>query len=295
MKGILTRDHISSIEKEVLHPMYKMQGAISFSFGTKNPMAIMKISPKGLIFIKGTDDTGFEHIHQRHSGSSGIDFWNEFRDNKGQVTEKKDVLGRKKLRLDNPSNFHPHSIPIIDYLSVADQVYCSENINDKNNKKKDLFDVYDGTAKGINGNEIKYRLITYKDSKIVHTLIPLTKKFNKQEKIIVHFARQDPTSIIRLIENDIQVEIPYKDEFQIIRYIVIVRNDRQDKSKEKWYIQINSPNGTPIATEHYGKRDKDCDISSEKYLWRIEKMNLKPLDKDKIEDLIGNIGKRIEK
>jgi hypothetical protein len=279
MKGILTKEHILHVEKEAQNPMYRMQGVISFAMAAKSPFAIIKITPKGLIFIQGTDDTGFKHIHQRHSGNSQNDYWVNFYDNKGKVVEKKDNLGRKKLSLDNPSSFHPHSIPIFDYLNIADQVFGTQNLNNEKNKKKDVFDVYDGLASGINKNEIKYRLLTYKDSKIVHTLIPLTKKFNKQEKRIIHFARQNPKSITKLLNNDFQIEIPYKDEFQIIRYVVIVRNDIHDESKEKWYIQVNSPYEAPLVTEYFGSREKDFDIYSEGYLRRLENVDFTPLEK----------------
>lgn len=279
MKGILTKEHIDHVEREAQNPMYRMQGAISFAVAAKSPFAIVKITPKGLIFIQGTDDTGFNHIHQRHSGHSQNDYWDNFYNHKGEVVEKTDNFGRKKLRLDNPSSFHPFSIPIFDYLNIADQVYGIQNLNNEKNKRKDLFDVYDGIASGLDRNEVKYRLLTYKDSKIVHTLIPLTKKFNKQEKRIINFARQNPKSITRLVNNDFQIEIPYKDEYQIIRYVVIVRNHRENESKEKWYIQVNSPNGTPLVTEYFGSREKDFDIYSELYLRRLENVDFTPLEK----------------
>lgn len=279
MKGILTTEHIKHIEKEAQDPIYRMQGAISFGVGVENPFSIMKMTPKGLIFIKGTDDTGFAHIHQRHSGYSNKDYWDNFYDHKGEIIEKKDSSGKKKLRLDNPSSFHSHSIPIFDYLSIADQVYSFENLNEEKNKNKDLFDVYDGVAKGIDGNEITYRLITYKDSKIVHTLIPLTKKFNKQEKRIINFARQSPKSSKNVINGDFQIEVPYKDEFQVIRYIVIIREDAQDDNQESWHIQINSPYGKPIATEFQGNRLKDSDFRSEKFLWKLESIDFSLFEK----------------
>ena len=279
MKGILTKEHIKHVEKEAQNPIYRMQGAISFAVATKNPFAIVKITPNGLIFIKGTDDTGFDHIHQRHSGDNQNEYWDNFYDNKGEVVEKRDNFGRRKYRLDNPSSFHPYSIPIYDYLNIADQVYDLRNLNNEKNKKKDLFDVYEGLAIDLNRSEINYRLITYKNSKIVHTLIPLTKKFNSQEKRIIHFARQSAKSIRRLIDDDFQIEIPYKDEYGIIRYVIIVREDIHDEKKEKWYIQVNAPDGTPLATDYFGSREKDMDIRSKTYLRRLKNVDLTPLEK----------------
>lgn len=279
MKGILTKEHISKIEKEALNPVYRMEGVISFGLGTKSPFTIMRVTPKGLIFINGTEDTGFDHIHQRHSGNTHKEYWDNYYDHKGEVVEKKDILGRTKLKLDNPSSFHPHSIPIHDFLSIAEQIYNFENLNIEKNKNKELFDVFDGIAKGLDEIETKYRLITYKDSKIVHTLIPLTKKFNKQEKVDIDFFRQRPKTSLKLINDDYQIEIPYKDEYYVIRYIIIIREDTQDKKMECWYIQINSPYGTPIVTEFQGKREKDSDFRSDEFLWKLENTNFSILEK----------------
>jgi len=248
MKGILTNEHVKIVEKEAENPAHRIPGVISFGIGAKSPFSIIKISSKGLIFIKGTDDTGFDHIHQRHSFHSSKIFWDNFYNNKGDTIEREDSIGRKKLRLDNPSSFNPNSIPIFDYVKIADKVYSSKNINLEKNKNKELFDVYDGIAEGLDKNEVTYRLITYKNSKIVHTLIPLTKKYNKQEKRIINFARGNPKATLKLSNHEYQVRIPYKDEYSLRRYIII-RENPQDKEKMNWYIQINSPYERPISTE----------------------------------------------
>lgn len=286
MKGILTKEQIAFIEKEAQNSIYRTPGVISFAVGAKSPFAIIRITPKGLIFIKGTDDTGFEHINQRHSPSSENIYWVNFTDNKGNIVDKKDILGRKKFRLDNPSSFHPYSIPILSYLSIADQVFSSENVNIEKNKRKDLFDVYDGIVSGLDGKQLEYRLLTYKDSKIVHTLIPLTKEFNKQEKLIVNFARQNPRLIIPINHDDCQIEIPYIDEYQIVRYVIIIRSDPEDETKENWYIQVNSSLGTLIDICHFGSKKKEFEIYSEEYLRELEDIDFSPLVKEikKIEE-----------
>ncbi len=279
VKGVLNNEHIDAVKKEAQNQMYYIYNAVSFAFGTRNPLAIHKITREGLVFIVGTDDTGFTHIHRRHSGNSGEDFWDDFKDDKGQVVEKFDNFGRRKYRLDNPSNFHPHSIPIFDYLSVADQVYSSGQLQIEKNKHKDLFDVYEGLATCLNREEIRYRLVLYKDSKIVHTLIPLTKKFNSQEKYIVHFARQKPRAKLRLMNDDFQIEIPYVDEYEIERYVVIIRDNPQNNQHEKWYVQANTIDGTPLVTEYFNRRVKDMDIRLEEYLWRLENIDFTSLEK----------------
>ncbi|MBP6825014.1 MAG: hypothetical protein KA165_00505 [Saprospiraceae bacterium] len=279
MKGILSEGHIKKIEEEAQNPVYKMQGALTFSFASKNPLSIHRVTPKGLIFIVGTEDTGFTHINQRHSIHSSKTFWANFYDDKGEEIVKNDILGRAKLSLDNPSNFHPHSIPIVDYVLIADQVFNSDNLKNEKNKHKDLFDVYEGMAVGLNKEEMRYRLILYKDSTIVHTLIPLSKKFNRQEKIVAHFARRHPTMTHDTKDNRFQIDIEYTDEYGTVRYIFIIRNNPFNEMQENWYIQINSPYGVPLFTEYFGWRQKDMDSFTERHLRGLGKVNLTQIEK----------------
>jgi hypothetical protein len=110
-------------------------------------------------------------------------------------------------------------------------------------------------------------------------LIPLDKKFNKQDKFVIDFFRQRPTVSLKLINDDYQIEIPYKDEHYVIRYIIIIREDTQDEKNESWYIQINSPYGTPIVTDFQGNREKDSDFRSDEFLWKLENTNFYNLEK----------------
>jgi hypothetical protein len=279
MKGILTKEQIMSIQNEANHHIYRIQGVVSFSIASENPFGIHKITPKGLIFIQGTDDTGFIHINKRHSAYSNDIYWNNFYDHKGDVIEKENGLGRKKHKLDNPSRFNPMSIPIFDYLKIADEIFEESNLNIEDNKNKDLFDVFDGIPLQTNNDEVKYRLITYKNSKIVHTLFPLSKKYNKQVKLLVNFARDNPKSKHNILRDDFQIEIQYKDEYQIVRYIIIIREDPQNNNREQWYIQINAPNGYPFVTEHFGDRVKGGDFKSEIYLRKLEVTDLTQFEK----------------
>lgn len=289
MKGILSKEQIEFILNESQKPIYSLRGIISFAVATENPFSIMKITEKGLIFINGTDDTGFTHINIRHTGGRSTHFWKDFSDLNGNKIEKKDSLGRKKYQLDNPSLFHPHSIPIFDYLLIAEQIYSISNLNNEKNKQPDLFDLYEGKATANKNNEQFYRLLLYKDTKIVHTLYPIKKTFNKQKKIIVDFARLSPRTITTLNKiEDFQVEIPYIDEYNVIRYLVIIRVDPMDNLKEKLYIQVYSPLGQPLFTHYYGSGNKHCEINSPEFLNFIERMDFTDIEKiiKKIENLL---------
>jgi len=290
MKGILSKEHIAIVENEAQKPHYRLMGA--FCFG-KDPLTIIKMSQKGLILIKGTDDTGHIHISQRHFSNSKT-YWDNFYDHNGTIIHKKDRIGRKKYRLDNPSSFHSESLGFIDIPNIADQIYHRKNLDNSKNKHNELFDIYVGLAKGMDENRIKYKLITYKNSKIIHTLFPLTKEFNHQKKRITNFARQSPGCTIG---DSIQINIPYIDEHKIKRYIFILRQNPYDHTIENSYIQVNAPSGKPLITTYFGSQKtvidlryyyKDFDRILESYLWLLQKANL-----NNVEKRIRNIESRL--
>lgn len=274
MKGEFSPDQIKQIETKAMHPIY--QAALGV-IGTKNPFAIMRVSFKGLVFVYGTDDTGFTHIHQRHI-SKDKEFWVDFLDDKGNVVVKKYRYDIPKKRLDNPSQFHPFSIPIIDFTNIADAVYKNENLNTEKNKRQEEFDLYEGLASGLDGNEILYRLLVYKGSKVVHTLYPLERIFTPRNRV-VHFARQIPSSTITVPPFQVHVEIPYKDEYDTVRFIVIVRNDPEHSEVENWFIQANWPNGVPCFTYRFGSRRNSIPMDTSDFLERLEATDLEPLEK----------------
>ena len=127
-----------------------------------NPIAfdkisIMNLSEKNLlILIKGNKHTGFDHIHQRHEFFSWIPHWKEVNGN---------------YYLDNPERLSPKSVPILDYVIIADEVYKEENLNLTNCKAPDLYDMYTGIIEYYGGKHL-FHLLLHKRSKIIHTLYP---------------------------------------------------------------------------------------------------------------------------
>lgn len=169
MSSILTTSEIANILQIAKDPIYQIPGVVCFT-SKNNPLGIIKVSPKGLIFIEGNDETGFKHISERHNYYSDRIDWINFKDNNNNTRERKGIHGEIIKNLDNPSRFSPNSIPIIDFVRIADDVFCTENYCLEKNKERELFDLYIGCSKSI--NDRKYRLITYKNTKIVHTLFP---------------------------------------------------------------------------------------------------------------------------
>ena len=74
----------------------------------------------GLILIHGDEDTGFEHIRLRHEIYSPKTYWK--------------VGENDSLKLDYPSKFSPKSIPIFDYVLLADAMCRVDFINIEGNK-----------------------------------------------------------------------------------------------------------------------------------------------------------------
>lgn len=225
-------------------------GVICF-FTKNNPLEIIKVSPKGLIFIEGNDETGFKHISERHNYYSDRIDWIDFKDNNSKTIEKTGTHGGTIKNLDNPSRFSPNSIPIVDFVKIADDVFCAENYCLEKNKERELFDLYIGHSKSI--NDKKYRLITYKDTKIVHSLFPDDKK-SKKEKVVnyskgkligIHIPDAGPVT---------SIELPYYDYRNIERYKIIIRRNH-DSGHEKIYIQKNLINGQPFLVKIIGERE----------------------------------------
>lgn len=286
MKGIFTVEQVKQIEKASQHYVYQIA---LLTFGSKSPFSILKVSPKGLIFVNGTDDSGFNHIHKRHLNNSKVAFWTQFKDHKGNVIERKDGFGRRKHKLDNPSQFHPYSIPVHDFVIIADTVYNNGNFNLEKNKNPELFDLYDGLASGLEGKEVLYRLLLYKNSRLVHTLFPLSKDFSPRNPI-VHFARQSAKSTVSIPSGQVHVEVPYTDEYDVVRFIVIIRNDPENPEVEYWFVQANFPNGMPWATVHYMNKKREIDMDTSEFLERLDTTDLAPLEK-----LMKNIDSRMIK
>jgi hypothetical protein len=275
MNRILNSNEIKSLLQKAQDPVYKLQGVICFS-SKNHPLDIIKISPKGLIFIEGNDQTGFKHISERHNYYSGRIDWIDFKDSNGGIIEKRGKHREVIKNLDNPSRFSPNSIPIFDYVKIADDIFCAENYCLEKNKEKELFDLFIGYSKSI--NNVKYRLITYKDSKIVHTLFPDDNKSKKDKTLnyskgkLIGVYMPDAGPII-------SIELPYYDHKRIERFKLIIRRDH-DSGHEKIYIQKNLINGQPFLVKFIGERDYLFKGQLTSYLMRLQFADFIDIEKE---------------
>ncbi|MDO6599724.1 hypothetical protein [Tenacibaculum sp. 1_MG-2023] len=205
---------------------------------------IMKISPiNGLILIKGNEFTGFEHIRTRHEQWISSPNWAEYTDN----------LGEKKIRLQNQSLFRKDSTPFFDYCNIADSIYNKENLNLEQNKNKDKFDLYIGYHKHIESSNTKYKLVLYKDTKIIHTLYPQSDKNNPKKVKGFNLLRKGITGSWETKNCIIEIKIPYINKENKIIYLIVIRKSPYN-NLEKAYIQINHKNEKPWKTVIIGER-----------------------------------------
>ncbi len=232
-EDLFTLEELSEIVREAEKPIYSEPNLIHL--GT-NKTCIRGVSAmNGLIMAYGNADTGFAHIYERHSLASRMPYW----DDSGEIG--------------NPTKFMLSFVPI-DYLYVASAIFKESNLSIEKNKHPTKFDLFIGTFKHRRGRVIEYRLIVYKDTKVMHTFFvnKSGKPFNKKKILNL---QQGWLSGKREIFTNIQsfwfsyVDIDKNDHFKIIiRYFESIK-------KEKWYIQVNPFDDRPYVTTFIEERD----------------------------------------
>lgn len=234
--------------------------------GNSNSKSIKTISnEKHLIIVEGNEVTGYKHFNNRHNYSSIKNYW---------------VLNENKVfKLDNPSKFHPKMIPIIDYVKIADTIFLEKNKNITKNNNPELFDKYTGYYKDEENNEEKYHLITYKNTKIIHTFFPDKKKHNLKYKckygkgiVSAQFKFDKNATIDDLI-------VPYENELGITVYTFLIRRYYSEKI-EQILIQKHNEEGDPIDHIILGYRDfEDSENFSKKDTISLQNADLSEFEK----------------
>lgn len=250
---LLTSEEIEKISTKAKYSILNNPGFVG-QF-TKFKTDIFSISSnKKLIFIQGDNFTGLQHINMRHSFYTNAH---------SKISDKEFVA---------TSRFPKDSGALFDYQKICEAVYNQESVDEKNNNPT-LFDVYKGKVDGTD-----YRLILYKDTKIVHTLfpiVPIGKKSKKKfEKTDIVAQWHDLVTLLAII--------PYFDSNQILRYgigITLYTNEQT----EKWDILIYE-NGKVVKHVELGKQkvEYQFDIGT-----RIQQINY--ADVSKLEDIIYKI------
>jgi hypothetical protein len=153
----LTPAEIASIQgKASRSQMLRMENIISI--GGKLTDIINLSAHHGLILIYGNEETGFEHIRMRHELYSGQTYWKTSEDG--------------TTKLDYPSKFAPHSIPIIDYIAIADALYAEEFLNIVGNKVPEMFDFFEGKPSIDLAENRRFKMLYIKELKLfIHCIL----------------------------------------------------------------------------------------------------------------------------
>ncbi len=209
--------------------------------GDATEISILTVSKQNnLIFTEGNKDTGFTHLRNRHNYFSYINYW------------KLDDVGLNKL--DKPSKFHPKMMPIIDFVKIADHIYDPENKNITRNSKPNSFDKYTGEYIYDTNHTETYHLILYKDTKVVHTMFPQSKKMNS--KIRTKYGKGIVTVSTKLPEFTHDLVVPYENNKHVAVFSILIRKYLKEL-KERSYIQKHDEVGKVIGSVLLGERSID--------------------------------------
>lgn len=213
---------------------------------TRKAIDIVKVSPsQGLIFAKGNEHTGYDHIYQRHERWTSNPKW----------IESNDEFGNVKIRLQNQGLFREDSIPFFDYCDIADSLYKKENLNNEKNKRTELFDMYSGLHTHRDSKAVLYNLFVYKGTKVVHTLYPQSNKNNPKRVKGFTFVRGSISGSWDVMNSVTMIKIPYLNHEKNVKYILIFRRVSYKKfTKEKVIIQVNDRNEKPFKSIILGER-----------------------------------------
>lgn len=261
MEQLLTQEEINFILMQAKDPIFKLPGVIG-KMSNGNPLTIASITPKGLIFIHGNEHTGLKHIIDRHDYFSNRADWY--------------INQNDKYEIDNPSKFSRDSSLFPDYSAIVDEIYNKENFAES--KRPDLFEKYTGFSSRLQNTELQYHLLIYSGTKIVHSLFPQKKKFNKRRKII-NLKRGELVVKEKIFDTRFLVaKYPYTDFRNIVRYIIIIILDNKTRML-KTNVQINNTYGQPLYSELVAQKVLEKEMTAEEYFYSIENVDLTKVEK----------------
>jgi hypothetical protein len=228
MEKLFTEQELKAIEYEAKSNLTDYLATMVIT-GDSIATTIITISEyRHLIFVEGNEDTAYSHISDRHSMFSHKNYWVKVDDD--------------NYRLDDPSKFHPTMMPIIDFVKIAEAIFTTDNKNITKNNHPDKFDKYTGAYAFKDGPEERYHLLTYKDTRIVHTLFPDKKRHNRKSKVKLGKGIVTTTTKFPAGYNDLVV--PYENNKGLTAYSILIRKYYQEKV-ERTFIQKHDELGEP--------------------------------------------------
>lgn len=206
---LLTAKEIAGILIDATDPVLSDPRIIPIGLHRTSVVRVAK--PSGLIFFKGDEHTGLEHISLRHS----------YHSLKRTFQEQVSLNGDRTMRLDDPSRFRPGLIPIVDYVNIGNNIFTHGNRDEQGNHRPDLFEKYTGSFLFNDGKAEKHTLILYKNTKIVHTLFPQRDKNNRPRLSNFLLQRGRVSAEWKLRSSVVEIKIPYLNKDNITKYTII--------------------------------------------------------------------------
>lgn len=232
MERLFSQEQLLAIQTEAESGLEKyLYGHVIDGEATEISIVIISRT-RQLIFVEGNGYSGYNHLKDRHSYFSHKNYWTINDDN--------------EYKVDNQSKFNPRIMPMADYIKIADTIFCKENKNITRNHRPDLFDKYSGYCNYSDNETEKFHLLTYKDTKIVHTLFPDTKKHNK--KITCRFEKGIISTKLNFPEAINDLLVPYKNKNGITAYSILYRKNYSEKIER---VIIQKHNEAGEVCNHY--------------------------------------------
>jgi hypothetical protein len=252
---LLTKEEIAHIVNKAAYSLLNNPGFVG-QF-TKHRWDIFSISwQKKLFFIKGDQFTGLEHINIRH----------RFFTNGYSQTSNSMFLPTSKFDKDGGV--------LSDYIKIAETLFEPAYIDSKNTNPEQ-FDVFKGNV-ALNTMR-QYRLILYKDTRIVHTLFPIDKK--KPRKL-----RKGEVLVNPIGANTLFLTIPYYDIDDTIRYGIGFKH-LIDVQEEDVFILVFE-NGRVVKQIVLPKRKVKYRYGLNAYIQSLNYLNV-----SNVEDVIAKVEK----
>lgn len=237
---LLTFEEIGSILYDASDPKYQVSNLMHPGFKKTD---IMRISQdKKLILFKGNAHTGYQHIFERHNPLLKGATWSEG----GSINES--------------TKFSFNHIPILDYLIIAEEIYDAKNLNSDKNTKPHSFDLYIGSYTDQWNVSNSYRLLLYKDTKIIHNLFPEKKVYHQLKHVKGFNLRQCSTGFIYDVAN---MKVTYNFKFVDVNGISIVEVRIETNlylKTEIWNYDILNKAGQVLKTIEFANFVKETFI-----------------------------------
>jgi hypothetical protein len=266
----ITQRAIDHILKEAQSDFWKKTMGMRMSAWTKHWHDIMMVTHKGLIFIKGNAETGWEHIGNRHN------YYSE------QI-----YFSKKSF----PSKFSSSLIPFHDFPDIANDIYKPENlVKDNKHEDAETFDKYIGESDRLSKTEgkKKFHLVTWKGTGIVHSLYPHNsiekprsyfddKKFNDVGLLRARNAIRART-IISEHPDMMVVNIPYINEGGKVRYVGVLQI-HLPSGTTRIEVVVRDKEGKPLRSEWIMDTKINTPINTDRLLMGLVFQDLTPIEK----------------